>query len=68
MAFLRTKSLGNRRFESECMRCGEPIMLWVDGNDAFAKVFDNGDIRLFCSKRYEGPRMSQEEIEKQRAR
>lgn len=65
MAFLKTKYLGNGRFESECMKCGE-VMLWGEGDDVFVQVFENGDKGMYCSKCYEGPRMSREEVEKVR--
>ncbi len=62
---LKTKHIGNKQFESQCIKCGE-VMLWEQGDDVFAQVFENGDTGLLCSKCYDGPRMSGEELEQRK--
>ena len=65
MGLLKTKHIGNKQFESECIKCGE-VMLWQEGDDTFAQVFENGDMGLLCSKCYDGPRANREKVDEWR--
>jgi len=61
MALQFTKSLGNKHFESKCVDCGE-ILLWTVGDDMFARVDEKGDTWILCSKCYDGPRGTPEQL------
>jgi hypothetical protein len=63
MAMKKTRYIGNKQFESECIKCGE-VMLWQKGDDIFVDIDAAGDTGLLCSRCYDGPRMPREELEK----
>jgi hypothetical protein len=47
----KTKYVGNRQFESECITCGAGIT-WKVGDSLFIEVDSDGQKGLVCSKCY----------------
>ena len=51
MAFLLTKYLGGKRYESKCVKCKETL-LWTQGDDVPMVFFQNEDIGFLCPSCY----------------
>ena len=57
----KTRYVGNRQFESECINCGMGIT-WKVGDSIFVEVDSDGQKGLVCSKCYVAQTRDEEKL------
>ena len=51
MAFKHTRYLGGKRYQSNCVKCKEPVV-WTEGENVPMVFFPDQDIGVLCPKCY----------------
>ena len=62
MDIKKTRYVGSRQFESECVDCGE-VIAWKVGDGIFVEVDSDGQKGLVCSKCYAAKTEDGEKLE-----